>query len=84
MSKMQKHANKNTLQALEQIESKARSHVPSANEPPSESASELPPVQVAFSIEKRVGDARITAYGQAGQELEARNKVNETVKSLKK
>ena len=93
MSKMRDHANKNTMAALQQIEGRGSndsklSHN-AGNEAPTPVATAErddgpPPVHVSFSIEKKVGDARLSAYGSAGQEVEAREKIDNAAKHFQK
>ena len=51
---------------------------------PASSAVEKRPVTASFVIEKKVGDARVTAYGHTGQEEDARAAVQETAARLRK
>jgi hypothetical protein len=81
MSRMRDIAQKSTLQALGQIESHNSPINPEIST--SDVATESNEVEISFSIEKRVGDAKITAWGHAGQEAEARNKVNEAAKNFR-
>lgn len=72
-----------TRQAVAQT---SNQHVRSQVAPSSavDEPSSPPPVNVSFSIEKKVGDVRIHAYGHAGQEESAREAVNETAAKFRK
>ena len=83
MSSMQKAAQDSTLKALAQIEGKNAPSKPAVESvDPGVSTAKAEPY-VAFSIEKKVGDAKILASGPAGSEAKARELVNEAVERLK-
>ena len=94
MSRMRSQAKKSTLDALGAIEGKNRPSLQSqrqasetlssGNEDASASEAGSPPISVGIAVEKRVGDATITAYGAGGQASEIRDKVAQVAKNLKK